>query len=103
MSGRVLDSRYRLDEELGRGGTATVWRAHDLRLDRPVAVKVLTGDGPADATTVGRLRREADTLARLSHPNIVGVRGLAIDSACSYLVMELVEGRDLASQVADGP
>src|SRR5689334_5006671 len=103
MPGCVLDGRYQLEEELGRGGTAAIWRARDLRLNQPVAVKVLTGDSRADPRMTARLRREADTLARLSHPNIVGVRGFGVDGDCSYLVMDLVDGRDLATQLTDGP
>jgi len=99
----LLDGRYRLEEELARGGTATVWRARDLRLDRPVAVKVLRTTGPDAPTMLERLRREARAVARLTHPNIVGVHDVAVDGACAYLVMELVEGRSLAAELTNGP
>ncbi|HJS48275.1 MAG TPA: protein kinase, partial [Gemmatimonadales bacterium] len=66
----ALADRYRLERELGQGGMATVWLAHDLRHDRPVAVKVLRSDL---AATLGRDRflREIRTVAALSHPNIL--------------------------------
>jgi serine/threonine-protein kinase len=100
---RLLDGRYRLGEELARGGAATVWRAWDLRLDLPVAVKLLTPTRSTDPKMLERLRREARTLAGLTHPNVVGVRDLVIDSGRAYLVMELIEGRSLAARLADGP
>jgi serine/threonine-protein kinase len=103
VSRRLLDGRYRLGEELTRGGTATVWRARDLRLDLPVAVKLLTPAHSSDPRMLERLRREARTLAELTHPNVVGVRDLVIDSGRAYLVMELIEGRSLAARLADGP
>ncbi len=103
VSRRLLDGRYRLGEEFARGGTATVWRAWDLRLDLPVAVQLLTPARSSDPRMLERLHREAHTLAGLTHPNVVGVRDLVIDSGRAYLVMELIEGRSLAARLADGP
>jgi serine/threonine-protein kinase len=102
VSRRLLDGRYRLEEEIARGGTATVWRARDLRLDRPVAVKLLTAARSADPRMLERLRGEARILAGLTHPNIVVVHDLSVDSGRAYLVMELIEGRTLAARLADG-
>lgn len=98
--GRVLSDRYHLGEELGRGGAGRVYRAYDDRLDRPVAVKVLTDLGESAVT---RFRREAATAARIRHPNVVTLHDAGIDGA-PYLVMSLVEGPSLAARVAEeGP
>lgn len=101
MAGAVLSDRYRLEEEIGRGGAGLVFRAHDERLDRQVAVKVLTDLGdPA----VARFRREAATAARIHHPNVVTLHDAGLDGETPYLVMSLVEGPSLADRVeADGP
>jgi len=93
---RILNDRYRLDEIIGSGATATIWRAWDTRLDRPVAVKLLDGPG------LGVDRDEARTLARLSHPGIVAIFDTGTDGGDAYLVMELVEGRSVISRLADG-
>lgn len=96
----VLSDRYRLDDEIGRGGAGRVYRAHDDRLDRPVAVKVLTDLGD---TAVARFRREAATAARIRHPNVVTLHDAGVDEM-PYLVMSLVGGRSLSEQVeGDGP
>ena len=68
-SGRRLAGRYRLDEPLGRGGMGEVWRAHDLRLNRTVAIKTLPARG-APEQAVARFRREAEIAAGLQHPGI---------------------------------
>lgn len=97
---RVLSDRYRLDDEIGRGGAGRVYRAHDDRLDRPVAIKVLTDLGD---TAVARFRREAATAARIRHPNVVTLHDAGVDER-PYLVMSLVGGRSLAEAVeSDGP
>ena len=98
--GRVLSGRYHLGEELGRGGAGRVHRAHDDRLDRAVAVKVLTDLGDSAVT---RFRREAATAARIRHPNVVTLHDAGVDGV-PYLVMSLVEGPSLADRVAQhGP
>lgn len=98
--GAVLSQRYRLGEELGRGGAGRVFRAHDERLDRPVAVKVLFDLGPT-ATT--RFSREAATAARIRHPNVVTLHDAGVDGA-PYLVMTLVDGPSLDEAVrTSGP
>ncbi|MGY0231720.1 serine/threonine-protein kinase [Longispora urticae] len=101
--GRILAGRFRLEDELGYGGTASVWRGRDLRLDRPVAVKVLRRSGFTDPAAVLRFAREARTVERLRHPNIVAGYATGTDDADPYLVLELVEGRSLADLLADGP
>ncbi|WP_406039449.1 serine/threonine protein kinase [Micromonospora sp. NBC_00898] len=103
MLRRLLDGRYQSEELLGRGGMGEVWRGRDLRLDRPVAIKVLTAAGLDEPMAAERFDREARTAARLSHPHIVGVYDVGTEENDSYLVMELVEGRTVSALIADGP
>ncbi|MGI5951091.1 MAG: Stk1 family PASTA domain-containing Ser/Thr kinase [Brooklawnia sp.] len=104
----VLGGRYQLDEIIGRGGMAEVWRAHDLRLDRLVAVKRLRVDLATDSTFQARFQREAQSAAGLNHPNIVSVydTGEKVDPATNvsvpYIVMELVEGHTLREILRQG-
>jgi serine/threonine-protein kinase len=88
---------------LGRGGTAAVWAGVDTRLSRPVAVKVVDGAARADPAMVQRLDREARTVARLAHPNIVAVYDVGTEGGVPFLVMELVEGTSLQHRLAHGP
>ncbi|HEY5821568.1 MAG TPA: Stk1 family PASTA domain-containing Ser/Thr kinase [Propionibacteriaceae bacterium] len=97
----VVGGRYELHERLGRGGMAEVRRAIDLRLDRPVAVKLLSPALAADPTFRERFRREAQSTARLNHPAIAAVYDSGEEPdpqtglAMPYIVMELVEGTTL--------
>lgn len=96
MNGEVLAGRYRLLSPLGHGGAGEVWRAEDEVLARPVAVKLLRrmeGD-PMDAAE--RFRTEARAAARLTHPNVVGTYDVGTAGGQVFLVMELVNGPDLA-------
>jgi len=95
--GDVLGGRYRLVELLGQGGMATIYRATDSQLGRDVAVKVLHPEYGRDPDFVARFRQEAHAAASLSHPGIVGVYDFGTDEAGPYLVMELVDGEDLAA------
>ena len=88
---------------LGRGGMAVVWQGIDLRLGRSVAVKLLNPAGVMDPDMLERFDREARTAARLTHPNIVAVHDVGSDGGEPYLVMELVDGPNLAAVLADGP
>jgi eukaryotic-like serine/threonine-protein kinase len=90
--------RYRLGERLGAGGFGTVYAAHDERLDRPVAVKVI----PADTRAPERAQREAMAVARLDHPGVVAVFDAGEDAGARYLVSELVHGTTLDRLQADG-
>jgi len=101
--GRVLSGRYQIEELLGSGGMATVWRGRDLRLARSVAIKELPGPWLADRAVMERFDREARTAARLAHPNIVAVHDVGVDGSSRYLVMELIEGPTVAAMLADGP
>jgi beta-lactam-binding protein with PASTA domain len=95
LTGAVLDGRYRLDAKIARGGMATVYSGFDLRLDRPVAVKVMHAALAEDEAFVERFRREAKSAARLSHPNVVAIYDQGEDDGRVYLVMEHVTGTTL--------
>ncbi len=101
MIGRVLDGRYRIDSRIARGGMATVYAAHDIRLDRPCAVKVMHTDLGDDHDFAGRFVREAHAAARLSHPNVVSVSDQGDDHGRLFLVMEHVPGRTLRDVMRD--
>lgn len=92
MIGRVLDGRYRVDERIATGGMATVYRATDARLDRVVALKVMHPTLAEDGELVERFIREARSVARLDHPNVVGVHDQGTDDGWVYLAMEYVAG-----------
>jgi ABC-type oligopeptide transport system substrate-binding subunit/DNA-binding SARP family transcriptional activator/predicted Ser/Thr protein kinase len=91
----VLNNRYRLDEELGRGGQGVVYRAYDNLLDRDVAVKVMSVAN-LDSEGRARLLREAQLVARLNHPNIIDLFDAGEADGSSFIVMERVEGKSLA-------
>ncbi|APY88738.1 Stk1 family PASTA domain-containing Ser/Thr kinase [Streptomyces alfalfae] len=92
LVGQLLDSRYRIDGRIAVGGMATVYRAVDTRLDRVLALKVMHPTLAADASFVERFIREAKSVARLSHPNVVGVFDQGADGSYVYLAMEYVAG-----------
>ncbi len=87
--GAVLNDRYQLRAELGRGGTGTVFQAHDPELDRDVAVKVLTNLG-LGTDGRARLQQEAKAIAKLNHPNIVAVYDVGELDNVPFIVMEYV-------------
>jgi serine/threonine-protein kinase len=93
---------YQITAQIGAGGMGEVYRAHDLKLKRDVAVKVLPESLAADADRLARFRREAELLAALNHPGIAAVYGLEESDGLTAIVMELVEGPTLADRMADG-
>ena len=101
-TGTILDGRYRLDEMIGEGGMARVYRAEDMALQRTVAIKVMRG--PAEGVTeTDRVRSETTLLASLGHPSLVTLYDAHIStSRPSYLVMEFVEGKTLRERLDDG-
>ncbi|MFE9657861.1 protein kinase [Micromonospora sp. NPDC006431] len=103
MPRRLLDGRYQCEELLGSGGMGEVWRGRDLRLDRPVAIKVLTAAGLQEPMAAERFDREARAAAGLTHPHIVAVYDFGTEANDSYLIMELVEGRTVSALIAEGP
>jgi len=92
----VINDRYEIHKRIGRGGMADVFSARDLLLDRQVAVKVLFPEFATDANFVERFRREAQSAASLSHPNIVNVYDWGKHEGTYFIVMEEVQGRTLA-------
>ncbi|EGX60421.1 serine/threonine protein kinase [Streptomyces zinciresistens K42] len=92
MVGQVLDGRYRVDARIAVGGMATVYRALDTRLDRVLALKVMHPALSADAVFVDRFIREAKSVARLAHPNVVQVFDQGADGSYVYLAMEYIAG-----------
>lgn len=101
LIGTVLDGRYRVGAMIARGGMSTVYRGSDLRLDRPVAIKVMKPSFAADPSFLTRFEREARSAAGLAHRGVVGVYDQGRDGNAVFLVMELVDGgtlRDLMHQ-----
>ncbi|MFE9728217.1 Stk1 family PASTA domain-containing Ser/Thr kinase [Streptomyces sp. NPDC005794] len=92
LVGQLLDGRYRIDARIAVGGMATVYRAMDTRLDRVLALKVMHPVLAADAAFVERFIREAKSVARLAHPNVVAVFDQGAQGAYVYLAMEYVAG-----------
>ena len=93
---------YQILSALGAGGMGEVYRARDTRLDRDVAIKILPEAFAADVERVSRFQREARVLASLNHPHIAAIYGLEDAEGVKALVMELVEGEDLAQRLARG-
>jgi eukaryotic-like serine/threonine-protein kinase len=98
-----LAARYVLHERIASGGMASVWRAEDEVLARPVAVKLLHEDLAQDEEFLERFRREAVAAARLSHPRIVRIYDTGADGENVFIVMELFEGEDLGAILSRGP
>ncbi len=101
MIGSTL-GHYRIVEKIGEGGMGEVYRAHDERLDRDVAVKVLPASVAQDPERIARFEREAKLLASLNHPNIATLYGLEEHEGRRFLVMELAEGETLAERLKKG-
>ncbi|AVV47559.1 Stk1 family PASTA domain-containing Ser/Thr kinase [Streptomyces sp. P3] len=101
LVGQVLDGRYRVEARIAVGGMATVYRAVDTRLDRVLALKVMHPALAADAAFVERFIREAKSVARLAHPNVVQVFDQGADGAYVYLAMEYIAGCTLRDVLRD--
>ncbi|MEA2159160.1 MAG: eukaryotic-like serine/threonine-protein kinase, partial [Solirubrobacteraceae bacterium] len=95
----LSDGRYRLERVLGTGGMGSVWLAHDARLGRPVAVKVISDALAVDRQWLRRFEREARAAASVSHPHIVQVFDYSVEEERPYLVMEYVRGGSLADRL----
>src|SRR5713226_6306096 len=93
---------YEIVSSIGAGGMGEVYRAHDTKLGRDVAIKVLPDAFANDAERMARFEREAQVLASLNHPNIAAIYGLEESSEVRALVMELVEGPTLAERIVRG-
>ncbi|MGB9299631.1 MAG: ABC transporter substrate-binding protein [Anaerolineae bacterium] len=98
----LLDDRYRLECEIGRGGMAIVYRAHDTLLKRDVAVKVVSETAAPGTAARARLLHEARAAASLNHPNIVSIHDAGEANGSPFIVMELVKGESLHKQRPEG-
>ena len=104
LVGAVLDGRYRVDTLIATGGMSGVYRGLDLRLDRPVALKIMDSRYAGDNQFLTRFQREARAVAKLKGPGLVAVYDQGIDGAHPFLVMELVEGGTLRELLVErGP
>ncbi|MBK5253776.1 MAG: Stk1 family PASTA domain-containing Ser/Thr kinase [Peptostreptococcaceae bacterium] len=101
MSNRLLSGRYELLEKIGEGGMAVVYKAKDKLLNRFIAVKILRPEFTKDASFVENFKRESQSAASLSHPNIVGVYDVGREGNINYIVMELIEGKTLSELIAE--
>jgi serine/threonine-protein kinase len=90
---------YRIEAPVGAGGMGEVYQAHDTKLGREVAIKILPAEFAHDADRLSRFQREAKMLAALNHPNIATIHGLERSNSTHYLVMELVPGETLAERI----
>jgi serine/threonine-protein kinase len=102
MIGRKL-AHYEITAKIGEGGMGEVYRARDVKLDRDVALKMISPEFRSDPERLARFEREAKTLAALQHPNIASIYGFEEVDDHPFLVMELVEGEDLAERLGRGP
>jgi serine/threonine-protein kinase len=104
MSGLVGETlgHYRIVEKIGAGGMGEVYRAHDERLDRDVAIKVLHRDVAEDADRLARFEREAKAVAKLDHPNILAIHQLGTHGRSLFIVTELLDGESLRKRIPPG-
>src|SRR5262250_2498104 len=94
---------YQIQSPLGSGGMGEVYRAHDTRLERDVAIKVLPTNLSSDPSLRQRLEREAKAVSKLSHPNICTLYDIGQQEGTNFLVMELIEGETLEQRLTKGP
>ena len=101
MIGKVLAQRYTLQELIGKGGMAMVYRAKDLRTGHSVAIKILRQEYNHDEEFLGRFQREAQAASKMSHHNIVNLLDVGMDGSDRYLVMEYVQGKTLKEVIKE--
>jgi len=101
MQGKILNNRYKIIKEIGRGGMAIVYSARDTLLERRVALKMLRPEYKSDDEFIDKFRQEARAVARLSHPNVVSIYDIVVDEERIYLVMEMVEGKNLKDLIEE--
>ena len=95
MSDRTILGRYQVIRELGAGGMGTVFLAHDSKLQRDVAIKMLKESTVQDQASIERFKREVKAIAGLSHPNVISLHDFAEENGQFYAVMEYVNGTTL--------
>jgi serine/threonine protein kinase len=98
MIGTTL-GHYRIVDKIGEGGMGEVYRAHDERLDRDVAVKVLPSSVAQDPERIARFEREAKAVAKLAHSNILAIYDFGTDGGVTYSVTELLDGQNLRQSI----
>lgn len=101
LEGKILGDRYEIEEQIGSGGMATVYKARDLVLKRYVAVKVLRDEFTTDEEFIKRFETEAQSAARLVHSNIVSIFDVGVDNGIYYIVMELIQGKTLKEIIVE--
>ncbi len=98
-AGRQLLDRFEITQELGRGGFSVVYAAHDHAVGADVAIKVLVPPPAAAREAKERMRREVNAIRSLKHPNLVGVHDFLEDGPIAFIVMDLIDGEDLAARL----
>jgi serine/threonine protein kinase len=98
LIGRTF-GHYRIVEKIGEGGMGEVYRAHDERLDRDVAIKVMHQKVAQDAERLARFEREANAVAKLAHPNVLEIWDFGTEDGVTYAVTELLEGQNLRARI----
>ncbi len=101
LEGKLLGNRYEMIEKIGNGGMATVYRATDKILKRDVAVKILRDEFTTDEEFIKRFEVEAQSAARLTHPNIVSIYDVGVEDNLHYIVMELIQGKTLKEIIVE--
>jgi len=101
LIGRTF-GHYRIVEQIGEGGMGVVYRAHDEKLDRDVAIKVLHRDVAQDPDRLARFEREAKAVAKLDHPNILAIHQLGTHESSPFIVTELLDGESLRGRIPPG-
>jgi serine/threonine protein kinase/beta-lactam-binding protein with PASTA domain len=99
MQPKILNQRYEIEEKIGDGGMAAVYRGRDIRLNRVVAIKVLHAHHATDSNFLQRFNHEAQVAANLRHPSIVDIYDVGREDRFHYIVMEFVDGSDLKSLI----
>ena len=97
LQNQTLDGTYRIDQLLGKGGMGAVYKAHDVSLDRNVAIKVMHAYYTGDASFRARFVQEARAVANLDHPGIVQVHAFGQDLGQLYIVMDFIRGQTLSA------
>src|SRR5262249_11417117 len=101
LIGRLIAGKFRVEQLIGLGGMGRVYRAEQINLAKPVALKVLQANLTNDEHLVARFHREAKSASMLAHPHILQVIDFGQDDGIAYLAMELLDGRDLERVIAD--
>jgi serine/threonine-protein kinase len=102
LLGATIEGKFKIDAQLGRGAMGTVYRATQLNLERPVAIKIMRSDILSNPVAIERFKREALAIARLKHPRIVAIYDYGVaPEVGAYIVMEYLEGRSLNAEVKE--